>query len=100
VNGKLIMRWLRNCSPFTIYCLLFSSLCAMPYALYDLTWPIEDFAMGGRTRFSMIKQKDPVTGQTALGSLKGLVIGEKLPLWFSRRKVITMIFKFEIIRFV
>ena len=48
----------------------------------------------------MIKPNAPVTDQAALGSLKGLVIGEKLPLWFSRRKVITMIFKGEIIRFV
>jgi hypothetical protein len=72
----------------------------MPYALCDLTWPIEDFAMRGRTRFSMIKQNAPVTGQAALGSLKGIVIGERLLLWFSRRKVITMIFKGEIIRFV
>jgi len=48
----------------------------------------------------MIKQNAPVTGQAALGSLKGIVIGERLLLWFSRRKVITMICKVEIIRFV
>jgi hypothetical protein len=72
----------------------------MRHALCDLTWPIEDFAMRGRTRFSMIKQKAPVTGQKALGSLNGLAISERLPLWFSRRKVITMIFKGKIIRFV
>jgi hypothetical protein len=33
VKGKPIMRWLRNCSPFTIYRLLFFTLCAMPFAL-------------------------------------------------------------------
>jgi len=40
VNGKPIMRWLRNCSPFTIYRLLLFTLCAMPYALCELTWPL------------------------------------------------------------
>ena len=40
LKGKLIMLWLRNCSPFSIYRLLLFTLCAMPYALCELTWPL------------------------------------------------------------